>query len=140
VAQDARSITIRELSKPSRRAAQPSSLLPASACTAHVKLVIPTRPGSLAQPQTIEGIDTRCSYRMPPSTTLDSEELAHQPRPSTGRLRRLQAAEISKSGPPMRAFKLRPLEPEPEDKVLGSDLLLEACNADVPEQAQVRVG
>lgn len=60
-------------------------------------------------------------------------------RPSSGKLRRLRAAAINRKGPPRRSFDLRPLEPEPVDTVLDGFLMIEACDVDSPELAEVCV-
>jgi hypothetical protein len=52
-------------------------------------------------------------------------------------LRRLQAAAISRKGPPLRRYAMRPLQPEPEDTLLNGFMMIDACNVEQPEMAEV---
>jgi hypothetical protein len=58
-------------------------------------------------------------------------------RPRSGKLRRMQAAAISRSGPPQRQYDLRPLQPEPEQTLLSGFMMIDACNVEHPEMAEV---
>lgn len=58
-------------------------------------------------------------------------------RPSSGKLRRVQAAAISSKGPPLGQYHLRPLQPEPDETMLDGFMMIDACNVEHPELAEV---
>lgn len=78
-------------------------------------------------------------FRAPHATQVGLDALPSELRPNTGKLRRLQAAQVSQHGPPQRAFALRPLMPEAEDRMLDVDLVLQACDLQSPADAQVLI-
>lgn len=56
---------------------------------------------------------------------------------TSGKLRRKQAAAITRHGVPKQRFKLRPLVMEPKDKLLDGYVMLGACNVDDAEHVEV---
>ena len=109
------------------------------AAGAHVDShVIPTKAAAAVGTTRTSTRASSSSFRMPPATQVGAHALPSESCRDTGKLRRLQAEQTSRAGPPQRAFALRPLSLEPDDKMLDVHLILDACDWDAPEAAEVR--
>ena len=132
----ATSVTVRDGSRAaSRSTPKPRTKLAAGKLAPQGKLFIPTTPSRdfKAPPPGLR----HTAYRLPPAAVPELSDVPDAARPNTAKLRRLQAACVSQSGPPKGVFKLRELSPEPQDCVLGAAKLLAACDLDEAYQAQV---